>query len=273
MNEEEIKKYEDMLSSNEFILFKPDKIIEENEIKYRTPVAIFVILSIIMSLSNNESFKGLGFVCSTIAIILFFITNSKKNENNKKISSLNRNIAEHNLTVFENFVREKLQENNLDKTSVDKEIVLIDDSYHIEKILINDSKKTFNIVEFSIFPRKSFVLKNFNYFQMIKYDLIDNSTQTQIATSTISSNAGKAIGGAVASQLLIGNSATGAVIGSSGSRTMSTTYNTTMHSSYTINIYLNQLQNSIIHINSSNRKTIDDIISVLEYINNSEKTI
>lgn len=272
MNEEEIREYKNMLlDSNEIILFDANERIEKNNLNYQIPVAIFVIISIIIAIINDESLSWIGYTSSIIAVILYFTTNSQKNEMNKRIQLLNFSIVEHNAEIFENFVREKLQENNLDKNSVNKEIVLINNSYYMKKILINDTMKTFNIVEFSIFPRKSFVLKNFNYSQMIKYDLIDNSTQTQIATSTISSNSGKALGGAVLSQLLTGESTTGAIIGGSGSKTSQTIYKTTINSSYSINIYLNQLENSIIHINSSDRKTIDDIISTLEYIKSTKE--
>lgn len=272
MNEKEIREYKNMLlDSNEIILFDANERIEENNLNYQIPVAIFVIISIIIAIINDESLSWIGYTSSIIAVILYFTTNSQKNEMNKRIKLLNFSIVEHNAEIFENFVREKLQENNLDKNSVNKEIVLINNSYYMEKILINDTMKTFNIVEFSIFPRKSFVLKKFNYSQMIKYDLIDNSTQTQIATSTISSNSGKALGGAVLSQLLTGEATTGAIIGGSGSKTSQTIYKTTINSSYSINIYLNQLENSIIHINSSDRKTIDDIISTLEYIKSTKE--
>lgn len=274
MNEEEIREYKNMLlDSNEIILFDANEHIEENNLNYQIPVAIFVIISIIIAIINDENLSWIGYTSSIIAIILYFTTNSQKNEMNKRIRLLNSNIVKHNAEIFKNFVREKLQENNLDKNSVNKEIVLINNTYYMEKILINDTMKTFNIVEFSIFPRKSFVLKKFNYSQMIKYDLIDNSTQTQIATSTISSNSGKALGGAVLSQLLTGEATTGAIIGGSGSKTSQTIYKTTINSSYSINIYLNQLENSIIHINSSDRKTIDDIISTLEYIKSTKETV
>ena len=110
----------------------------------------------------------------------------------------------------------------------------------------------------------------FKYKDIIRYELIDESTSQLISSSSItSSNVGKSVGGAIISGALLGNPTVGAVIGNSGKRTTETKYKTKTVQSYILNIYLNKLDNSIVKIKSNSRDKISEIISVLEYIQNN----
>ena len=118
---------------------------------------------------------------------------------------------------------------------------------------------------------KSCTVHQANYSEILRYSFLDKSTSTQVATSTTSSNSGKALGGAIASQVLIGNATAGAVIGGSGQRTTETTYKTKVNNKYQITIYLNRLQDSVLTINLTSGNTTNEIISTLEYILNTNK--
>ena len=134
---------------------------------------------------------------------------------------------------------------------------------------MNDDNKNlvYYKLEFNACKSKfSGVIQKVDYKNIIKYELIDNSITSQTATSITSSNAGKALGGAIISDLLIGNSTTGAIIGRSGKRTTETTYKTSVKNDYQIVIYLNSLDCSTITINTPYRNKVNDIISLLEYI-------
>lgn len=97
-----------------------------------------------------------------------------------------------------------------------KELSIYHWDFHQEEVLgVNDDNKylAYYKLEFNSFTSKfSGVIQKVDYKNIIKYELIDNSTTSQIATSITSSNAGKALGGAIISDLLIGNSTTGAII-------------------------------------------------------------
>lgn len=142
-------------------------------------------------------------------------------------------------------------------------------TYYNNKFIINDIDKIFGYIHYEINEtngNEKYYLNTATYNELLDYEVIDKTTLTQIATSKTSSNSGKAIGGAIVSNLLFGNATVGAVVGGSGARTTETTTKTNKDENYQINIYVNNLQNSIIKIETTSREVISEIISILEII-------
>lgn len=200
------------------------------------------------------------------------ITSSSNGDKEEKIKKLKSEILAHNDKVFENYKKERLVFYNIKKIS--KEIMIYACRNEYTGVLIDDENKMFSYVSVSMSSKtgvKSCTVHQANYSEILRYSFLDKSTSTQVATSTTSSNSGKALGGAIASQVLIGNATTGAVIGGSGQRTTETTYKTKVINKYQITIYLNRLQDSVLTINLTSGNTTNEIISTLEYILNTNK--
>ena len=172
----------------------------------------------------------------------------------EKINNLQNKVNEHNKNVYNNLLQTELVANKIDNLT--KELSIYHWEFHQEEVLgVNDDNKylAYYKLEFNSFTSKfSGVIQKVDYNNIIKYELIDNSTTSQTATSITSSNAGKALGGAI--------------IGGSGKRTTETTYKTSVKNDYQIVIYLNSLDCSTITINTPYRNKVNDIISLLEYI-------
>ncbi len=212
-------------------------------------------------------FKAL--VCVIVIAIPYFIfTSNNYTDTSNAIDDLKNKIKAHNNTLFKNYIAKTLKENNIQNIS--KEIIIQSSNYCSEKVLIDDENKTFNIVKFTmpknINDTSSYSIQKAKYSEILRYSFLDKSTSTQVATSTTSSNSKKALGGAIVSDLLIGDATAGAVIGGSGARTTETTYKTKIINKYQITIYLNKLQDSVITINLESGNITNQIISTLEYI-------
>ena len=289
MNEKtknQLKLYELKLENkNEYIQFNlrnAEKIIndynEESDKDTKTVTIIGIVLGglIAFVLFGEESTIFLRFIgcCfgAWIARLFYAMCHPEvareRNEIEKTINDLEEQIKNHNANLFNNYIVNKLKEYNIQNIS--KEIVLQASYNSCEKILIDDENKTFNLVKFTM-PKNmedssSFSIKQVKYSEILRYVFLDKSTTTQVATSTTSSNSKKAIGGAVATKLLIGDATAGAVIGGSGARTTETTYKTKKIRKYQITIYLNKLEDSLITINLESGNITNQIISTLEYI-------
>ena len=210
-----------------------------------------------------------GFI--VFCIVGYSITSSSNVDKEKKIKKLKSKVVAHNITVFNKYKKERLAFYNIKKVSKEIRIDACDFGY--TGVLIDEENKTFSYISIGMSKTggKSCTVHQANYSEILRYSFLDKSTSTQVATSTTSSNSGKALGGAIASQVLIGNATAGAVIGGSGQRTTETTYKTKVNNKYQITIYLNRLQDSVLTINLTSGNTTNEIISTLEYILNTNK--
>ena len=188
-----------------------------------------------------------------------------------KLSEMRTNLDEHNMQILKNRIVDIYSENGFG--TISKEIILDDIrrfTYSSQTIIVDDIVKTFGYftLHFNSYSGKcdKEEIKSCQYKDVIRYEVIDKTTSTQIASSQTSSNVGKAIGGAIVSELITGEAVSGAVIGSSGGRNTKTTYKTTKKENYDVILYLNRLNDSIITINTNDREKLSEIISVLEYI-------
>lgn len=205
----------------------------------------------------------------TVIYIVYALATLKPQDTVDILKKLKNRVDEHNKNFITSTASKLLEENGVE--TVSKEIMLTRTIDHIEKIVVDESSSTFLLVDVNCTcPTSRTFTQKALFSEILRYEVIDRTTQTQTATSTTSSNSGKALGGAVVSKLLINDAATGAVIGGSGKRTTQTTYKTTTHEYYNLNIYLNRLEDSIIRINTSSRNNISEIVSVLEFILNNK---
>lgn len=205
-------------------------------------------------------------VALTMAIVTFRNSYIPKNLI-EKANGVKLKIREHNEIVFNKLLTSELHKKGI--CELTKEIEIYKISRTKEAIGVNNNEKYLAYYRFMLNSSTgeiSATVHKINYDDFIKYEFIDNSTTTQTATSLSSSNSKKAIGGAIATGLLIGDTATGAIIGGSGQRKTETTFKTSVKNSYQIVIYLNSLEDSIITIDIGSRNKLNEIISLLEYI-------
>ena len=205
-------------------------------------------------------------VALTMAIVTFRNSYIPKNLI-EKANDVKLKIREHNEIVFNKLLTSELHKKGI--CELTKEIEIYKISRTKEAIGVNNNEKYLAYYRFMLNSSTgeiSATIQKINYDDFIKYEFIDNSTTTQTATSLSSSNSKKAIGGAIATGLLIGDTATGAIIGGSGQRKTETTFKTSVKNSYQIVIYLNSLEDSIITIDIGSRNKLNEIISLLEYI-------
>lgn len=283
LNELQLKDLEEKLKTNDYIASKPKdfQISNSKAIKEVCRIGFVAIVfgwiligflsGLITSLINNEFTGELSvfiFIITIMIMIKTYHEHSISPELAEKIHNLQNKVIEHNKNVYNNLLKSELEDNKIDNLT--KELSIYHWDFHQEEVLgVNDDNKylAYYKLEFNAFKSKfSGIIQKVDYKNIIKYELIDNSTTSQTATSITSSNAGKALGGAIISDLLIGNSTTGAIIGGSGKRTTETTYKTSVKNDYQIVIYLNSLEYSTITINTPYRNKVNDIISLLEYI-------
>lgn len=284
ISELELKIIEEKLNTNEYIPIASLSFPRNNDEAWGSAILtvfavgfigfiIFVLLLINCGDSDNDVFIP-GFVlCGTpilalvLAIVNFYRNYIPKNFI-KKARNMKEKINEHNQNVYDNLLQLELTANEIDNFT--KKISLRHLDFVKDEVLgVNDDDKylAYYNLEFNSSTSKfAGTVQKIEYCNIIKYELIDNSTTSQTATSITSSNAGKALGGAIISDLLVGNSATGAIIGGSGQRKTETTFKNSVKNSYQIVIYLNSLENSTITINTKYRNKVNDIISILEYI-------
>ena len=275
------KKYENWLKDEDkFITIKDEDFVFENcTVTVLCWIGGFLGAIWAFAVNNTEGFFfSIVLVFKVIVGVIVMgiiggtITTPSELEHEKKVKSLKGKILAHNDKVFENYKKERLVFYNIKKIS--KEIMIYACRNEYTGVLIDDENKMFSYVSVSMSSKtgvKSCTVHQSNYSEILRYSFLDKSTSTQVATSTTSSNSGKALGGAIASQVLIGNATAGAVIGGSGQRTTETTYKTKVINKYQITIYLNRLQDSVLTINLTSGNTTNEIISTLEYILNTNK--
>lgn len=271
---------EERLNTDEYIVYKPsDFVITNKEALINATKKYFLILlsgglvSYIFSdfINNENVINGISVFINILAIMFAIKTFRKysvSNEFIQKASNIQKLVVEHNKKVYNNLMKSELNRHGINNFTREVSI------YHFdfvkdESIGINDDEKYFAYYKFSLdysTGKPVSNIKKFNYKDLIRYDLIDNSTTTQTATSITKSNAGKALGGAAIAGLLFNNATAGAIIGGSGQRKTETTFKTSVKNSYQIVIYLNSLEDPIITINTGSRNKVNEIISMLEYI-------
>lgn len=270
-------------NSKEFIKYNPYDyrvVNKENTEDFRFTVWSFSISLVIVLLL---AISGLTFGAGVIVFLLlwgisygiissiFAEPKSSQLPMQTKLSEMRTNLDEHNMQILKNRIVDIYSENGFG--TISKEIILDDIrrfTYSSQTIIVDDVVKNFGYftLHFNSYSGKcdKEEIKSCQYKDIIRYEVIDKTTSTQIASSQTSSNVGKAIGGAIVSELITGEAVSGAVIGSSGGRNSKTTYKTTKKENYDVILYLNRLNDSIITINTNDREKLSEIISVLEYI-------
>lgn len=270
-------------NSKEFIKYNPYDyrvVNKENTEDFRFTVWSFSISLIIILLL---AISGLTFGVGVIVFLLlwgisygiissiFAEPKSSQLSMQTKLSKMRADLDEHNMQILKNRIVDIYLENGFE--TISKEIILDDIrrfTYFSQTIIVDDVVKNFGYftLHFNSYSGQcdKEEIKSCQYKDIIRYEVIDKTTSTQIASSQTSSNVGKAIGGAIVSELITGEAVSGAVIGSSGGRNTKTTYKTTKKENYDVILYLNRLNDSIITINTNDREELSEIISVLEYI-------
>lgn len=233
---------------------------------------IFLLLLIFGGNSDSDFsitmtvFLGTPVVALVMAIVNFY-NDYAPEDFIKKARRIKLKIDEHNENIFHKLLTSELCNNGIYELT--KEIEIYKTDCKKETIGVNDNEKYLAYYNFTLNSstgKKSATVQKISYKDLIRYELIDNSTTTQTATSITSSNSGKAIGGAIVTGLLINDATTGAIIGGNGERKTETTFKTSVKNSYQIVIYLNSLENSTITINTTYRNKVNEIVSILEYI-------
>lgn len=289
--------------SSEELKFTP---IKDEDFVSNTFITLFCILAVISIIiwfiwCSQNDFEVISSIGKAILLIIITFagssmpTQSETNELQRKKDCLKEKNKQYVLKITD----EILYQNGF--TNISKEIVillkapeespdltpLIEDektsmedirkfakqfeTYYIKKLVIEEEKNLIGYIDYKIIEttgEESSHISTAKYNEILSYDIIDKTTSTQIATSKTSSNSGKAIGGAIVSNLLFGNATVGAVVGGSGARTTETITKTNKEELYQINIYVNNLHNSIIKIETSDRNVISEIVAVLEIIMN-----
>jgi hypothetical protein len=219
-----------------------------------------------------------GYGLPVLAIVIFLITITftwifcsseleKHNESINALKGLQCRVDEHNENFMATTLTKLLDENGV--KHVDKEIMLTKTMGHVHKIVIDEVSSIFLLLDLNCDCSNPIITTQKALFsEILRYNFLDNSTQTQSSISKTSSNSGKALGGAVVSKLLINDATAGAVIGGSGERVTKTKSKTTINPNYQLTIYLNRLDNSVITINTTSGDIMNEIIATLEYILN-----
>lgn len=281
LSEVELDSYIEKLDTKEYISFdSSDFRISNRKAQIKAVVKLFIVFlcgnliaSILGSIFNSEDVMGgIGAFALIIAIVLAIKTfkeHSVPNEYKEKLQNVQEEIEKHNKEVYNIALKTMLEEKGVSKL---KQEITLSQWWYVreEKFGVDDDKKAIVYYKFcfqastSSASTSSFI-KKASFNDILKYEVIDNSTTTQTATSITSSNSGKALGGAIVSSLLIDDATTGAIIGGSGARVTETTFKTSVENSYQIVIYLNSLENSTIAINTTCRNKVNGIVSILEY--------
>ncbi len=283
ISELELEKLAEKISSNEYIPIDSIFFPKNNDKAWENAICLFFgigiigfiifILSIILGDGSDNNFiiSVIAFlgtpVFALIMAIIAFKNNSIPEDLIKKAKNIELKIKKHNEVIFDKLLTSELNKKGI--IELTKEIEICKIACTKEAIGVNDNENYLAYYKFRLNSSTgeiSATVQKIDYSDLIKYEFIDNSTVTQTATSLSSSNSKKAIGGAITTGLLIGDTATGAIIGGSGQRKTETTFKTSVKNSYQIVIYLNSLEDSIITINTGSRNKINEIISMLEYI-------
>lgn len=275
-----LDKYKIWLNDKDKFIYMENK---DFKITGADPIKICAIIGGIIGLiwagivndTNSFFFSFIALFKVLVGVLVFgaigclIAWNLSFSEKEKTLFDLITDINIHNDTVFENYKQNKLASYNI--KNINKEILIASGRYNYKAILIDDENKTFSNVAIRITKsgNRYCNISQAKYSEILKYSFFDKSTSTQVATSTTSSNSGKALGGAIISKALVGNATVGAVIGGNGKRTTETTYKTTVYNNYQIIIYLDRLEDSTITIDLTSSDIANKIVSSLEYIINS----
>lgn len=276
ISELELNSIEEKLNTNEYISCKISDLKINNSkawkncfIRYFLVIVAGGIVATLFNSTDNEFFIFFTQIIAIWVAIKTFKEHSVSQEFKEKIQNLQEKVEKHNKKVYNYALKVMLQKKGI--TKVRQEITLSQWWYvSEEKFGVDNDEKAIIYYKFcfqastSSASPSSFI-KKVPYKDIIKYEIIDNSTTTQTSTSITSSNSGKALGGAILSDLLVNNATVGAIIGGSGARITETTYKTTVKNSFQIVIYLNSLDDSTITINTTDRDRLKGIVSILEY--------
>lgn len=283
ISELELNKLSEKIDTDEYIPIDSLSFPRNNDKAWGSAISIFftigfigfiVFLLLLIFGGDSDSdfsitmtvFLGTPVVALVMAIVNFY-NDYAPEDFIKKARKIKLKIDEHNENIFHKLLTSELCNNGIYELT--KEIEINKTDCKKETIGVNDNEKYLAYYKFTLNSstgKKSATVQKISYKDLIKYELIDNSTTTQTATSITSSNSGKAIGGAIVTGLLIDDATTGAIIGGSGERKTETTFKTSVKNSYQIVIYLNSLENSTITINTTYRNKVNEIVSILEYI-------
>lgn len=230
--------------------------------------ALLVLLFPFIVANIGIAIYGFVFVAS---IITTAIVCNLKNEEQQRIEDKKFQIKKQNKSLFAAYVKNLIKKQVGENAKI---ICIVEKSEMCIQAGISDDTKKFVYIK-SIFNANSATTKDdiniCNYNDILKYELIDNSTSQLISSSsTTNSNAGKAVLGAVAGGILFGEAGAGAVVGASGKRTTQTQYETKITNKYTLNIFINKLNDSIISLTTQDRDKISEVISLLEYALNNK---
>ena len=283
ISELELNKLSEKIDTNEYIPIDSLSFPRSNDKAWGSAISTFVtigfigfIIFLLLLIFGGDSdsdfsitmtvFIGTPVVALVMAIVNFY-NDYAPEDFIKKARRIKLKIDEHNENIFYKLLTSELCNNGIYKLT--KEIEIYKTDCKKETIGVNDNEKYLAYYNFTLNSstgKTSATVQKVNYKDLIRYELIDNSTTTQTATSITSSNSGKAIGGAIVTGLLIDDATTGSIIGGSGKRKTETTFKTSVKNSYQIVIYLNSLENSTITINTTYRNKVNEIVSILEYI-------
>ncbi len=272
----------DLKNRNEYVYFKHEDY-KEKEGNSSLAGWTFVILATFFGFlcflmaqeGESVDFGGVFGVTvilsGAISSLLYWITTP--HFQNEELKEMKAHLDQHNRAYVSSYMENWKNEQLKEFTNIDKEIEILNKhtTYwnEIKKIIIDDNSKMFHYLQLGWHTTKLETNKNLKscqYSEILKYEVVDKTTSKQIATSTTSSNSGKALGGAIIGELLFDEAAAGAVVGGSGKRTTNTTYETKYSRNYDVNIFLDRLNDSIIKINTKSKDKVSEIVSVLEYI-------
>lgn len=280
ISELELNNIEEKLNTNEYISCKTSDFKISNGkawkkciMKYFLVLLGGALVASIFSSTENEIIMNLIALWTQIIAIMVATKTYKKysisQELKEKVQNLQEKVEKHNKEVYNYALKAMLDEKGVRKL---RQEITLSQWWYVseEKFGVDNDEKAIIYYKFSFqastnSASPSSFIKKVPYKDIIKYEVIDNSTTTQTSTSITSSNSGKALRGAILSDLLVDNATVGAIIGGSGARITETTYKTTVKNSFQIVIYLNSLEDSTITINTTNKDRLKGIVSILEY--------
>lgn len=277
ISELELNSIEEKLNTHEYITYKTSDFRITNSrawkksiIKYFLVILAGGIVATLFNSTDNEFFIFLTQILAIWVAIKTFKEHSVSQEFKEKVQNLEEKVEKHNKEVYNYALKAMLEEKGVSKL---RQEITLSQWWYVseEKFGVDNDKKAIVYYKFSFQASTggaspfSFI-KKVPYKDIIEYEVIDNSTTSQTSTSITSSNSGKALGGAILSDLLAANATVGAIIGGSGARVTETTYKTTVKNSFQIIIYLNSLEDSTITINTPDRDRLKGIVSILEYV-------
>lgn len=273
MDIKNLRVIDDSLKNNDnFVEYQESDYVYKEQINF---LGLFLImLSIVIFFIVAACITENAFLCMFLVVLIIIICLAcymKKQEDLKlELVKLEQNLKTHNKNYYlKTFVEKVL--NNLGNIS--KDVTIHDFDNGCYKLIINDETKQIHFVQLSWDLTKQNVnelIRSYNYSDILKYEITDNSTSEQFATSVTDSNIDNALLGAAVSKVLVKDPTVGAIIGSNAKRVTNTTFTTVKTLNYQIDIFLNKLDNSIISIETPFKPVINNIVSALEFIINNK---